>query len=201
MLLSLSCASLSCGQLTCAYSPRRRYSILFGAEIVNYADDFVICGRSPTEAMRVAVLRMMERTPVVVFQHAEDPLCTRAGGTVGVPCVLLETQLPAGDGREYLGTRPSAESVRNVCRRTSELTQVRDRWLDEGAMVERLNRVLLGWANYFHLGLAIPGYRKIEKYTTERLRQWLRRKHKVRSEKHVRYPDERLWEDMGLSRA
>ena len=33
----------------------------FGAEIVNYADDFVICGQAPAAAMRAVVERMMER--------------------------------------------------------------------------------------------------------------------------------------------
>ena len=33
----------------------------FGAEIVNYADDFVICGQVPAPAMRAVVERMMER--------------------------------------------------------------------------------------------------------------------------------------------
>ena len=33
----------------------------FGAEIANYADDFVVCGRAPAEAMRAAVEWMMER--------------------------------------------------------------------------------------------------------------------------------------------
>ena len=102
-------------------------------------------------------------------------------------------------GREYLGTRPSAESVRRVCRRISEWTQARDGWLDEGAMVERLNRVLLGWANYFRLGQVSPAYRAIDAHTIKRLRQWLCRKHKVRSGKYVRYPDERLWQDLGLT--
>ena len=34
---------------------------------------------------------------------------------------------------------------------------------------------------------------------TRRLRQWLCRKHKVRTGKHVRFPSERLWSDYGLT--
>ena len=43
-------------------------------------------------------------------------------------------------------------------------------------------------------------YRAIDQHTTRRLRQWLCRKHKVRFGIFVRFPDKRLWDDMGLTR-
>ena len=49
------------------------------------------------------------------------------------------------------------------------------------------------------LGSGQSGYRAIDGHTSKRLRQWLCRKDKVRSGKSVRYPDERLWQDMGLT--
>ena len=55
-------------------------------------------------------------------------------------------------GEPYLVTRPSAGSVRSVCRRISELKQARYGLLDEGEMVRRLNLERLGWANYFYRG-------------------------------------------------
>ena len=103
-------------------------------------------------------------------------------------------------GRNYIGTRPSAGSVRSICRKISELPQARYGLLDEGEIVERLNRAMLGWANYFRLGEVAPAYAAIDAHATKRLRQWLCRKHKVQSGKYVRYPDERLWQSMGLTR-
>ena len=47
-------------------------------------------------------------------------------------------------------------------------------------MVERLNRVLLGWANYFCLGQASPAYAAVDAHASKRLRQCLCRKHKVK---------------------
>ena len=37
------------------------YARRFGAEIVNYADDFVVCGKAPAEAMLAAVERITEK--------------------------------------------------------------------------------------------------------------------------------------------
>ena len=47
----------------------------FGAEIANYADDFVVCVRAPAEAMRAAVERMMERLRLPV--NARKTRCLR----------------------------------------------------------------------------------------------------------------------------
>ena len=55
-------------------------------------------------------------------------------------------------GRAYVGTRPSAASVQNICRRVSELTTPHDGFLPTEVVAERLNRLLDGWANYFTLG-------------------------------------------------
>ena len=67
-------------------------------------------------------------------------------------------------------------------------------------VVERLNRMMSGWANYFTLGQVNPAYRAVDQHATRRLRQWFRRKHKVRSGGYVRFSDERLWTGHGLAR-
>ena len=66
-------------------------------------------------------------------------------------------------------------------------------------MVEHLNRAMTGWANYFVLGQVSPAYRAIDHHAVKRLRQWLCRKHKVRSGGYVRFSDERLRETYGLT--
>ena len=59
---------------------------------------------------------------------------------------------------------------------------------------------MLGWANYFQLGRVSPSYRAVDAHATKRLRQWLCRKHKVRTGKYVRYPNAKLRDDLGLTR-
>ena len=102
-------------------------------------------------------------------------------------------------GAAYIGTRPSRASVQSICRRVSELTTRRDVRLPPEVVVERLNRLLTGWANYFTLGQVSPAYVAIDRHATRRLRQWLGRKHKLRAGKVVRFPADRLWSDYGLT--
>ena len=49
-------------------------------------------------------------------------------------------------------------------------------------------------------GTGQSAYQAVDTHAIRRLRQWLCRKHKVRAGKYVRYPDKRLWDDMGLTR-
>jgi RNA-directed DNA polymerase len=43
--------------------------------------------------------------------------------------------------------------------------------LDVDELVERLNRMLGGWANYFCLGPVSKAYNTIDRYTSRRLRR------------------------------
>ena len=70
---------------------------------------------------------------------------------------------------------------------------------EDFGMVSRVNRAMSGWANYFRLGQINPAYDAIDRHATKRLRQWLCRKHKVRSGKYVRFSNLKLWHDHGLT--
>jgi hypothetical protein len=58
--------------------------------------------------------------------------------------------------------------------------------------------LLSGWGNYFCLGPVSPAYRAIDSHTCHRLRRWLCRKHKQAGKGTTRYPDEYLYETLGL---
>ena len=175
------------------------YARRFDAEIVNYADDLVVCGKAPAATMRAVVETMMERLRVPInaaktrnMRVPEEPL-EFLGYRIG------RNYRPT-TGSAYIGTRPSRSSVVNVCRKISELTHGRYGLLDSGVVVRRLNRVMEGWANYYQLGQVSPAYQAVDAHAIRRLRQWLCRKHKVRAGRYVRFSDERLWNEHGLTR-
>ena len=174
------------------------YARRFETEIVNYADDFAVLGKAPAAEMRSAVEGLMKRLKLPI--NAEKTRCCRVPEE---PMTFLGYRIGRNwrrdTGRAYIGTRPSAASVQSICRRVSELTTQRTGFLSPEEVVVRINRLMTGWANYFTLGQVSPAYVAIDQHATRRLRQWLCRKHKVRSGKSVRFPDERLWTDYGLT--
>jgi len=175
------------------------YAERFGAQIVNYADDLVICcERQAEEALR-AMRHIMERLKLTVNEE-KTHVCRIPqehfdflGYTFG-RCYSTKT------GRAYLGTRPSKKSIRRLVAQISAETERRYVGRDAEYVVERLNRKLLGWANYFCLGPVSNAYKLLDVHTMQRLRRWLYAKHKARGAARSRYSDRYLRETLGLIR-
>ena len=79
-----------------------------------------------------------------------------------------------------------------------ELAEILRTVLEADDVVRRLNRLLMGWGNYFCLGPVSRAYRAVDAHTEHRLRQWLRRKHKVKNQGYSHYSAEYLYEQLGL---
>ena len=170
------------------------------ARIVTYADDLVIGCRGGRGHEALAALRGI--LGELKLRVNEAKTCVRSvpeesvdflGYTIG-RCYSPRT------GKAYIGTRPSRRSIQRVCREIRDLTS--RRWLLTPAedRVGRLNRLMCGWANYFYLGPVSKAYRSVDRHATRRLRQWLRAKHKVRGEGTSRFPDQYLYDELGLVR-
>ena len=167
------------------------------AVVVNYADDLVICCRGDADEAMSAMRAMMSRLKLTV-NEAKTRVCRVPGETFDFLCYTIGRCYSPRTGRSYIGTRPSAKKVASLRDEIRELTD--RRW--QGTCVEdrvvRLNRLLLGWSNYFCLGPVTPVYRAIDWHCCFRLRQWLRRKHKVRGRGKTRFSGEYLHGVLGL---
>jgi hypothetical protein len=101
-------------------------------------------------------------------------------------------------GQAYIGARPSKKSIRRMVKSITEETDRCRILLDADLVVGRLNRKLGGWANYFCLGSVSPAYRALDIHAKRRLRRWLCKKHKVHGSGITQYPDQALYEQIGL---
>ena len=175
------------------------YAQRFCAEIVNYADDFCVLGKTSAATMLAAVKRVMDELKLPI--NEQKTRCLRCPDEAIEFLGYRIGRNYRRDGKgTYIGTRPSQASVQSICRRISEQTAKRYGLMEAEERVQRLNRMLSGWANYFHLGQVSPAYAAIDAHTTKRLRQWLCRKHKIRVGQFVHYSDDRLWDDYGLTK-
>jgi hypothetical protein len=74
-------------------------------------------------------------------------------------------------GRAYLGTVPSRKRVLRICETISKMTERDHALLDPEMVVAKLNRTMIGWANYFCLGPVSKAYRAVERHACKKLRQ------------------------------
>lgn len=169
-----------------------------GAYIVNYADDFVICCRRGTAVEAMAVMRRMMARLKLTVNEDKTRLCRVPADSIEFLGYTIGRCHDPRTGRAYIGTRPSPKSRTRVAGRISDLTARRMLLLDADQVVARLNRLLVGWGNYFCLGPVSKAYRAVDAHTRHRLRQWLRRKHKLAGQGYSRYPDAVLYQDLGL---
>jgi RNA-directed DNA polymerase len=176
---------------------RLGYQDRWSAHIVNYADDFVICCRGRAKDAMSTMRRIMEKLKLTVNEekthlcHIPQEQFDFLGYTFGRCYSRI-------DGHAYLGTRPSRKSVKRMMESINQETDRPVLWLEAEEVVGRLNRKLMGWANYFCLGPVSPAYRQLNAHATNRLRRWLCKKHKVPGKGTARYPDQYLHETLGL---
>ena len=169
------------------------------AYIVNYADDLVICCRGNAEEALATMRGIMMKLKLTV-NEAKTRVCKLPeekfdflGYTFG-RCYSPKT------GRAYLGTVPAKKRVIRICDAISNETGRDKTLLDAGTVVEKLNRMMIGWANYFCLGPVSKAYRAVEQHARKRLRQWLCAKHKVSWPATKQFPEAALHDELGLVR-
>ena len=151
----------------------------FDAQIVNYADDFVILSRGHAEealewtrkVMGWIGLTLNERKTCV--RHANRESFDFLGYRFG-ECRSRK------DGHTYLAAAPSPKAIQRL--RTKVRTLLcpgnHEPW---PAVARRMRSVLTGWKNYFCYGTTFMAHRAVERNLVQRVRHFLRRRHKVAS--------------------
>ena len=146
--------------------------------LVRYADDFVILvhgNRQDAEQLRhevAAVLSEMglrlspEKTSLVNIDEGFDFLGFR-----------IQRHRKQGTRKSYVYTYPSRKAVTAIKDKVRGLTHSSAQ-ADLTALLERVNGVLRGWANYFKHGVSKRTFSYLGAFTWRRVANWLRKRHK-----------------------
>ena len=167
------------------------------ARIVNYADDFVICCRSRADEAMTRMRSMMERLKLTVNER-KTRLCRLPEETFDFLGYTFGRNYSPRTGGAYIGPKPSGKKVSSLCEEISELTRRTSTGLSVTEQVNRLNRKLRGWSNYFRLGTLSRSYRRIDLHVQTRLRRWLCAKTGRQGSGTGIYPNQFLYGQLGL---
>ncbi len=175
----------------------RKYGLAekHGAVLVNYADDFVVlCRRGSREVLEVTGRWMA----LIGLQLNEQKTCLRdarresfhfLGYTFG--------PMYSPNGWRYLGARPSNKAIQRFRANVRERLRPPNKapWPEIAA---GLNRVLRGWAAYFSYGTLSKVRACADWYVYERVRDFLRRRHKVRGLGSRQFPEQVVHGALGV---
>jgi RNA-directed DNA polymerase len=151
----------------------------FQAQIVNYADDFVILSRGKAKEALKWTREVVKHLGVTLNETKTSirNSCREQfdflGYTFG-PHYSMRT------GRPYIGNSPSKKSVGQIKENVAGLL-VPSNVAPWKEVCEQLNQKLRGWRAYFGLGSTSKAYDTVDAHVEERVRHFLRRRHKVSS--------------------
>src|SRR5215831_9965355 len=169
---------------------------IYRAEVVSYADDFVILSRGcAAEALAwtqavMTKLGLSLNEKKTTLRNARRERFDFLGYSFG-PHHYRK------DGHWYLGASPSKKSVLRLKAKVSNILVPGNvgAWPD---VRDQLNRLLQGWSAYFGYGTRMPAYRAVDNHVYERVRRFLVRRHKVPSHGTNRFPREAVFGALGV---
>ena len=167
------------------------------ARIVNYADDFVICCRHNAHEASAVMAEMMSRLKLTVNQ-SKTHVCQLPQETFDFLGYTFGRCFSPRTGRGYIGTKPSRKRVARICGAIGQITERNRTQQDVEQVVTQLNRMIVGWGNYFCLGPVSGAYRAVQEHARNRLRRWLCKKHKMPGRVRSHFPDVYLHRTLGL---
>jgi RNA-directed DNA polymerase len=163
------------------------------AHVVVYADDLVILSRRHASEAHAVLKDVMTRIGLTV----NETKTKLREATIERFDFLGYTFGPYWDrrtGKRYLGTGPSAKSRQRLKAKVHALT-VPSNVQPWPAICDRLNNLLAGWQAYFGFGTLHRTYKDVDWYVANRVRHFLRRRHKVRSRGSRQFSTEHVFDD------
>jgi RNA-directed DNA polymerase len=168
----------------------------YGARLVNYADDLVVLCREGAAEVLAQMRRWFTRMGLTLHEQK-----TRVVNGRTEPFTFLGYTFGPmhyrKDGHGYLGAAPAQKAVQRVKGRIRQILRPGNQASWEMIVVD-LNSVLRGWAHYFSYGTRWLAYRAVDHYVYERVRDFLRRRHKVPSRGTRRFSPTRVFGELGV---
>ena len=170
----------------------------YRAHIVSYADDFVILSRGHADEALAWTRGVMLRLGLTL-NEAKTSLKDARKERFDFLGYTFGPHWRRRDGKRYLGYSPSQKSMGRIKDKIGDILVPGNQgsWDD---VRDRLNRLTRGWSGYFSHGTLSSAYRDVEGHVYDRVRNFLRRRHKVATRGTAEFPGTRVFGELGVGR-
>jgi RNA-directed DNA polymerase len=166
------------------------------AELVNYADDFVVLCRRDAKGALETTRRWMANIGLRL-NETKTRTCDARREPFDFLGYTFGPRVWPVNGRRYTAATPSKKAVRRLRERVRGLLSPgnQDPW---PVVATTLNRILRGWANYFRYGTLSGVRRGADRAVYDRTRHFLRRRHKLASRGTRQLSWQRVFGELGV---
>ena len=167
------------------------------AELVRYADDFVILMRGRVQRTREKVEQMLEGMALKLNQDKTQVLDARHQSFEFLGFSFLR-QRSSKSGKMIALVEPSRKSEQRF---RDEVRSLTARWTHcspQHEVVEGVNQYVRGWVNYFHLHNSTRVFTRQRFFLEQRMRKYLQKRRQRRGNGMMQWPASRLYKELGL---
>jgi RNA-directed DNA polymerase len=176
----------------------RKYGLgqKFGAQLVNYADDFVVLCQHGAQEVLETTRRWLASIGLALNEEKTKLRNARCEPFDFLGYTFGPMYSPRTGGR-YNGARPSKKAIASV----KEAIRGRLRNGNQAPweeVVRGLNRTVQGWAAYFSYGSLAKARNDVQAHLYHTVRRFLRRRHKVAGSGYRQFPETDVFGKLGV---
>jgi len=169
------------------------------ARLIRYADDFVMLCRAQAVQVQTVVADQLQALGLTLNAAKTRVLDARRQAFTFLGFTVRLTR-SSRTGRLFPLIRPSVEARQRLRDQVKALTGRDHLALPTPAIITAVNRVVRGWAGYFYFQHCTRDFSTLRWFLEERVRTFLRRKHRYRSRAYRAFPYPLLYGRLGLYR-
>ena len=167
------------------------------AHLVRYADDFVIVMRGGMKATVDRVKQVLARMELKLNEEKSRVVDAREGSFDFLGFTFARKR-NAKTGKVITLVEPSRKSEEHFRDEVRELTSRKTHCVAQQEVLERVNRYVRGWVNYFHLHNSTRVFVRQRFFLEQRIRKYLQRRRQLKGFGMRRWPSAKLYKEFGL---
>jgi group II intron reverse transcriptase/maturase len=167
------------------------------ADLIRYADDFVILMRGGVNETLAKVKQMLKRMELKLNEEKSRVVDAREGSFDFLGFTFARKRSPKA-AKVITLVKPSRKSEQRFRDEVRGLTSRRSHCVPQQEVMERVNRYVRGWVNYFHVHNATQVFARQRFFLEQRMRKYLQKRRQIKGFGYRRWPASRLYREWGL---
>jgi RNA-directed DNA polymerase len=167
------------------------------AHLVRYADDFVIVMRGGMKATEQKVKQVLARMELKLNEEKSRVVDVRQVSFDFLGFTFARKK-SVKTGRMITLVEPARKSEERFRNEVRVMTSRKSHCVAQEEVVERVNRYVRGWVNYFHLHNSTRVFVRQRFFLEQRMRKYLQGRRQVKGFGFRRWPSAKLYKECGL---